>query len=125
MKFYGIPSILFFCISSNFGAFFKRSKWDVKDYTRLHYRVVYCTFYVRRIISSSLRGRRREYCVVKRIIIKTIGYDNLEYLEIFSNKGKKERKTFEIGQFNSNSLKSLILSSKLSFVYYNYDYNYS
>lgn len=89
------------------------------------YRVVYCTFYVRRIISSSLRGRRREYCVVKRIIIKTIGYDNLEYLEIFSNKGKKERKTFEIGQFNSNSLKSLILSSKLSFVYYNYDYNYS
>lgn len=44
----------FFCIPSNFEAFFKRSKWDVKDYTRLHYRVVYCTFYIRRLISSFL-----------------------------------------------------------------------
>lgn len=84
-----------------------------------------CLLYVLYTKANFFISGRREYRVVKRIIIKTIGYDNLEYLEIFSNKGKKERKTFEIGQFNSNSLKSLILSSKLSFVYYNYDYNYS
>lgn len=45
--------------------------------------------------------------------MKTIGYDNLEYLEICSNNEKRKKKQkLEIGQFNSNS-KSLILLAKL------------
>lgn len=82
----------------------------MKDYTRLHialFIVILCSK------ANFFICRWRKYRIVKRIITKTIGYDNLKYLEIFSNNEKRKKKQkLEIGQFNSNS-KSLILLAKL------------
>lgn len=48
--------------------------------------------------------------------MKTIGYDNLEYLEICSNNEKRKKKQkLEIGQFNSNSIVNFI-SQACSFI---------
>lgn len=109
----------FFCIPGNFEGFFKclnGTKWLrgwMKDYTRLHialFIVILCSK------ANFFICRWRKYRIVKRIIMKTIGYDNLEYLEIFSNNEKRKKKQkLEIGQFNSNSIVNFI-SQACSFI---------
>lgn len=80
------------------------------------YCVVYCTFYVRKLISSSVD----EENVVKRIIIKNdwiIFLFEREYLEIFSSKEKRKNKNLKL----INSIVNFISQA----IYYNYNYNYS
>lgn len=71
---------------------FEWDKWGCKGLYVITYCVVYCTFYVRKLISSSVD----EENVVKRIIIKNdwiIFLFEREYLEIFNRTKKKKEKT--------------------------------
>lgn len=109
----------FFCIPGNFEGFFKclngtngfGDGWRIiRDY------ILRCLLYVLCSKANFFICRWRKYRIVKRIIMKTIGYDNLEYLEIFSNNEKRKKKQkLEIGQFNSNSIVNFI-SQACSFI---------